>query len=234
MSGDRLDLRVLNGTLVDGESQRQVDLGVKDGVVVLIGLPGTLPAAREEVDAHGLLILPGLVDSHVHIRAPERPDREDFASGTAAAAAGGVTTIFEMPVTTPCCASPEVLRDRMALAARTARVDVAFYAALGDLARPRLREMADLGAVAFKIFLHAAPPGRHEAFDGLAFPDPADAFRALQLVQETGPCAPSTPRIRLSSISSNARSAPPAAPTRKRTPFPDQTSSRPAPSSGWA
>lgn len=184
--GAALDLRVLNGIIVDGAGRRRADLGIRDGVVALVAPPGTLPTAREDVDARGLLILPGIVDSHVHFRAPEHPEREDFASGTAAAAAGGVTTVFEMPVTTPCCSSPEVLRDRMALAARTARVDVAFYAAPGDLDRPRLCAMADLGAVAFKVFLHAAPEGRREAFDGLAFPDPADALRAIRLVRETG------------------------------------------------
>jgi allantoinase len=181
-----LDLRVINGTVVDGRLIHHADLGIKDGRVAVVGAPGTLPPAREDLDVRGLLVLPGIVDTHVHFRAPERPDREDFASGTAAAAAGGVTTVFEMPITTPCCATPEVLRQRMALCEQTAYVDMGFYAAPGDLDRPRLKEMAALGAVGFKIFLHPAPANRREAFEGMAFPDPGETYRALALVHETG------------------------------------------------
>lgn len=181
-----LDLAIINGRVVSSAGVRALDVGVKAGRVAALAAPGSLPAAREVVDARGLLVLPGIVDTHVHCRAPERPDREDFDSVTAAAAAGGVTTIFEMPITTPCCATPEVLRDRMNLAEEMARVDVALYAAPGDLDRPRIAEMAELGAVAFKIFLHDAPANRREAFEGLAFPDPGDVYRALRLIQPTG------------------------------------------------
>lgn len=60
--------------------------------------PGAAPHAGEEVDAAGPLVFPGFVDAHFHSRAPAHPEREDFSSGTAAAAAGGVSCVLEMPI----------------------------------------------------------------------------------------------------------------------------------------
>ncbi len=66
----------------------------------------------ETLDASGLHILPGAIDVHVHFRDPGYPQKEDFASGTAAAAFGGVTTVFDMPNTLPTINSPEALADK--------------------------------------------------------------------------------------------------------------------------
>lgn len=181
-----LDVAFAGGTVVRGDGRSVVDVGVRDGRVVFLAEPGALPAAHRTVDARGLLVLPGIVDTHFHCRSPDHPEREDFDSGTAAAAAGGVTTILEMPISTPACATPEVLAARMAVAAGQARVDIGFYAAPGDLDAPRLAEMAAAGAVAFKAMMHGAPPGREASFAGLAMPDDYDLFRALERVAETG------------------------------------------------
>jgi allantoinase len=181
-----LDLAILGGTVVTGDDRAPLDVGVRDGRIAVLAARGALPAARASVDATGLLVLPGIVDTHFHCRAPDHPEREDFDSGTAAAAAGGVTTILEMPISTPVCATPEVLAARMAQAAAQARVDVGFYAAPGDLDRPRLAEMVAAGAVAFKAMMHAAPPGREASFAGLAMPDDRDLYRALEAVAATG------------------------------------------------
>jgi allantoinase len=181
-----LDLRVVNGTVVRPDGRHALDLGIRNGVIVTLGTRGTLPAAAQTVDAAGCLVLPGLIDTHFHCRAPEGAEREDFDSGTAAAAAGGITTLFEMPISDPPCSSPEVLESRMALAARHCRIDVGLYGAPGDLDRPRLQEMADAGAVAFKIMMHSAPPDREESFRGLSLTDDDDIYRALELVHETG------------------------------------------------
>ena len=87
-----LDLIVSGGTVVGPQGRRRADIGVHDGRIVAIGELG--PAART-VDAGGLLVLPGGVDTHVHLMDPGDTTREDFPSGTAAAAAAGVTTIIE-------------------------------------------------------------------------------------------------------------------------------------------
>ena len=181
-----LDLAITGGTVVRGSGRAALDVGVRGGTIVDIREPGGLPPARARLDAAGLLVLPGIVDTHFHCRAPDHPEREDFDSGTAAAAAGGVTTILEMPISEPACATPEVLAARMTLARRQARVDVGFFAAPGDLDAPRLQELAAAGAVAFKLMMHGFPAGRASSFRGLAFTADRDVYRALELVRDTG------------------------------------------------
>ncbi|MGZ6645607.1 MAG: amidohydrolase family protein, partial [Solirubrobacteraceae bacterium] len=73
------------------------DLAVADGRIVAVG-PALGGPAREEVDARGLLVLPGVVDAHVHLNEPGRADWEGFATGTAALAAGGTTCAIDMPL----------------------------------------------------------------------------------------------------------------------------------------
>lgn len=186
MSDDKpLDLAVVGGTLVSGSGRQQASLGVRDGRIVAVAPQDELPSALETVDATGLLVLPGMVDTHFHCRAPDHPEREDFDSGTAAAAAGGVTTVLEMPITTPACTTPEVLSDRMALAAKQARIDVGFYAAPGTHDRVLLQEMMAVGAIAFKMMMHSAPEGREESFKGLAIPEDRELFQALEALAAT-------------------------------------------------
>ena len=88
-----LDLLLAGGTVVTSTGRRRLDVGVRDGVIVHVG-PGT-PSAARTVDAAGLFLLPGGVDTHVHLMDPGSPEREDFPTGTNAAAASGVTTIIE-------------------------------------------------------------------------------------------------------------------------------------------
>src|SRR3954469_1043334 len=73
------------------------DIGISDGKIVALGenLSGS---AKREIDAHSLTILPGVIDSHVHFNEPGRTEWEGFATGSRAAAAGGTTTIFDMPL----------------------------------------------------------------------------------------------------------------------------------------
>jgi len=88
-----LDLIVAGGTIVASSGRRRGDIGIKDGRIVSIG--DQVSAAADVIDATGLLVLPGGVDTHVHLMDPGSTDREDFPSGTRAAAAAGVTTIIE-------------------------------------------------------------------------------------------------------------------------------------------
>lgn len=73
----------------------------EDGRITALGSAEEFPAADRVIDARGLTLLPGGVDPHVHIRYPGGAHRETFVTGTAAAAAGGVTTIIEHPISTP-------------------------------------------------------------------------------------------------------------------------------------
>ena len=84
---------VRGGSIVSGQGRERADLFIRDGVVDARGLD--LPTADSMIDSTDLLIFPGGVDTHVHLMEPGDPSREDFPSGTAAAAARGVTTIIE-------------------------------------------------------------------------------------------------------------------------------------------
>ena len=83
-----------------------------EGRIVYIG-KDNLIVGKKEMDADGDLVLPGGIDTHVHIREPEMCQRGTFQSETAAAAAGGITTIFEMPISAPPQYCPEILQKRI-------------------------------------------------------------------------------------------------------------------------
>ena len=92
--------------VVSADDAFRADVAIKDGVIAAVGAPEAMPAAKETLDASGLHVLPGAIDVHVHFRDPGYPHKEDWASGTAAAAFGGVTTVFEMPNTIPATGTP--------------------------------------------------------------------------------------------------------------------------------
>jgi dihydroorotase (multifunctional complex type) len=178
------DLRILNATVVGDGAVRVADIGIESGTIAEVAAQGSLGPGRRDLDASGLHAMPGAVDVHFHCRAPSRPERGDFASETAAAAAGGVTTVFEMPISDPACSTPDVFLARRALIEAQAHVNVALYA--GAAVEPaRAEAMAALGAIAFKLFTLAPAPGREREFDGLWAATDADIYGALSSVAET-------------------------------------------------
>ena len=184
-----LDVRVVNGTLVTPAGRVRADLGVAGGKIVGQYVPGEAPEAARTIDAVDLLVLPGIVDAHFHCRAPGHPEREDFASGTRAAAAGGATTLLEMPIADPGVHDGEVLRARRELGEAHAYVDFGLYGG-GGSTEEGIRSMALAGAIAYKIFLHAAPHGREREFAGLTVTDTKSLYRAFSWIAPTGlPCA---------------------------------------------
>ena len=111
-----------------------------------------MPQADEKTDLHNLLVLPGLIDEHVHLRDEGRAYKEDFTSGTAAAAAGGFTTVLDMPNNDPVTMSVGRLSNRMEVAQRRLLVNVGFYSEFPKTL-PEIKDIADAGAVAFKLFM---------------------------------------------------------------------------------
>lgn len=122
-------------------------------LVVLDGVIGGDPDGLERIDGAGLLVTPGFVDPHVHLRTPGREDTEDIASGSRAAAAGGFVTVLAMPNTTPVVDSAAVLGSLLEQGTREAAVRVGFFAAItvGQQGRTLTEqgELADLGAAGF-------------------------------------------------------------------------------------
>ena len=103
------DLGIEGGTVVTPEGRARLNLYVRDGAVA--ALTSDREPASESVDAAGLLVLPGMVDTHVHLMDPSATEREDFPTGTAAAARAGVTTIVEHAHGGP-IRTPEDLREK--------------------------------------------------------------------------------------------------------------------------
>lgn len=182
----KFDTLIVNGQVVTETSVQALNIGITDGKIAALFQHGVAAIADETIDAEGKLVLPGAIDIHFHCRAPAYPARGDFATESRAAAAGGVTTIFEMPISKPCCATGDVFRMRKELGLRDSYVNFGLYAAPGLLNRDEIADMVNEGAIGFKIFMTSAPAGRDDEFEGLCLPDVQDLYQALQLVAETG------------------------------------------------
>jgi dihydropyrimidinase/allantoinase len=181
-----LDLAIRGGQVLTPDGLRPGTVAVAGGRIVAILPPGAEPEARETVEAQGLHILPGAIDIHCHIRSPAYPNRGSVESETGAAAKGGITTLFEMPITDPCCNSPErvaVRRDHFATRALT---DFALFAAPVELTEAAFNALREAGVIALKVFTTGSPPGRDREFAGLAWPDADAQMTVLRLAAKTG------------------------------------------------
>ena len=94
-----LDLIIKNGSCYIDKDLKKQDIAIKDNKIIQIGK--ITSESKDEVDANGLLVLPGCIDTQVHFREPGSTDTEDLNSGSRAAIAGGITSVFEMPNTNP-------------------------------------------------------------------------------------------------------------------------------------
>ncbi|MDR0442395.1 MAG: dihydroorotase family protein [Treponema sp.] len=146
------DLILKNGILVTPAETFTADVAVKNGKIAATDL-GLSDTADEIFDAAGLHILPGIIDAHVHFRDPGLTEKEDFETGSAAAAFGGVTLIADMPNVLPVTSTVERFNEKVLIAREKAYVDFALFALLTN---ENIYEMEDLqraGALGFKVFL---------------------------------------------------------------------------------
>jgi dihydroorotase len=133
----------------------RLDILIRDGHIAELGAPGSLPEPNgiEVLDAGGRHLFPAFVDPHVHLRTPGQEYKEDIATGTAAAAAGGYCAVVGMPNTDPVVDQPSTLGALIDTARHQARVPVGFLAAITHgLEGTELTEMAalrDTGALGF-------------------------------------------------------------------------------------
>jgi len=143
---------VRGGMVVTQRGVEQADIAIAGGQITAVGL--NLDEDGEEVDASGLHVFPGGIDSHVHFNEPGRTDWEDIAHGTAALAAGGYTAFIDMPLNNlPVTTTVEAFDLKLAAMERSARVD---YGLWGGLVRGNLDQLAPLverGVVGFKAFM---------------------------------------------------------------------------------
>lgn len=175
-----------NGLVFTDGRLREVDLLAREGRTVAIFGRGSsdAPSDVDELDVGGCWVLPGLIDTHVHFRQPGYEHKEDFESGSRAAAAGGVTTFVDMPNTLPPPNTVGRYREHRALAEARAVVDFNHWALPTE--RSEIPGLAAEGAVGFKFFMKDA----HYPYDqGVSIVDHYDILETLREISRTGlPC----------------------------------------------
>ncbi len=147
------DLVVKGGTLVNHDGVGRCDIGVRGGKIAEIG-DLARAAGGEIVDAAGLHILPGVIDSQVHFREPGFAPKEDLESGSRAAVLGGVTAVFDMPNTEPPTTSAARLADKVKRATHRMHCDFAFWIGGTHENATDIPELERLpGAAGIKVFM---------------------------------------------------------------------------------
>ncbi len=146
------DLVLKGGTVVNQDGEGVRDVAIRDGRIAAIG--DVAGSAAETVDCRGLHVLPGVIDSHVHMREPGLTHKEDLETGSRAAVLGGVTAVFEMPNTEPTTTTAEALADKVRRARHRMHCDFAFYV---GATRENTKDLAELerqpGACGVKVFM---------------------------------------------------------------------------------
>lgn len=172
------DLILTGGTVVSESTRFEADVAIKDGHVVAVGAVDAMPSAVETVSVAGLHLLPGAIDMHVHFREPGYTHKEDWGTGTSAAAMGGVTTVFEMPNTNPPTRSATEMKAKQ-VAAEKACVDFGLYGLLAEDNIDELLGLIDAGANAFKCFMG-------NTFGNLPSPSTGAMLEGFEILAKTG------------------------------------------------
>lgn len=175
-----VDLVIRNGTVVRDDRVEAADIAIDDQKFVEIG-PGLTVQSKETIDAAGLHVFPGLIDSHVHFNEPGRTDWEGIATGSAALAAGGGTCFFDMPLNS----SPPVLDGpsfdlKRDAALQSSITDFGLWGGLTPKNLDRMEELADRGVVGFKAFM--CPSG----IDDFRFADPDTLEAGMRIAARLG------------------------------------------------
>jgi dihydroorotase (multifunctional complex type) len=152
-----MSLNITDVRLFQGEELVEGGISIRDGRIIRLSKTEHLPRSDKTIDGKGLIALPGLIDAHVHLRDMELSYKEDFSSGTLAAATGGFTTVLDMPNTQPPTNSDARLVEKIANAKTSIHVNIGFYAYLAESATDLLK-MVKAGAVAFKLYMNEPDP----------------------------------------------------------------------------
>src|SRR5436309_10494612 len=156
---------IAGGTVATGYGVFAADVVIEDGRVAALtdrGDHGGTGAADELIDASGLVVMPGAIDPHAHFEDPGHTEREDFTTGTMAAAAGGMTTVIEHPLTYPPVTTAELYREKRDMAARKVVVDFGLWGALTGPSIGEIGGQRSEGAMGFKAFMpHSDPSYPH-------------------------------------------------------------------------
>ena len=182
---------------IDGEFIK-TNIAIKNGKIAEIFDHDNF-TSKEVINASNKYIIPGCIDAHFHVRSPSYPSRGTIESETMAAAAGGVTTVFEMPISNPCCSTPEIFNSRKEYFKGRSYVNYGLFAAPGTIYQQnnksykniyekdfdKISSFKEIGAIGFKIFMIKAPRGRENEFNGLSIVDEGHLYHTLKLIKNT-------------------------------------------------
>ena len=153
MTSEPYDIVVKNGSVAFPDGRQDTSIALKDGRFAALGDIDE-SQAREVLDAKGLTVLPGVIDTQVHFREPGNEHKEDLQSGSLAAVMGGVTALFEMPNTKPPTTTAEAIADKVARGRNRMHCDFAFYVGGTHENASQLPELEKLeGVCGVKVFM---------------------------------------------------------------------------------
>jgi dihydroorotase len=179
-----VDLTIRSRRIHTPSGWRDGVLVVADGRIAEIREGDEAPAAARHVDATDRVVIPGLIDTHAHMRDPGFTDKEDWITGSRAAAAGGVTTALDMPNVLPPTTDATKLTAHLANAKAKSVVDFGHNAAA--TIPENIAGLADAGATAFKVFMMSDVGRSYPHMPGIAVDDHATLFRICEEVARTG------------------------------------------------
>ncbi|MUV38279.1 Dihydropyrimidinase [Lentibacillus sp. JNUCC-1] len=174
------DVIIKNGTVVTAENTIEADVAIKDGKIIKVA--STIEAdSNETINAEGLHVFPGVIDSHVHFNEPGRADWEGLETGSKSLAAGGATTFFDMPLnSTPPVIDKENLLKKRDIAAEKSVVNPMFWGGLVPENIENLKELHENGVIGFKAFM--SPSG----IDDFNNADDATLYNGMKQIQSLG------------------------------------------------
>jgi len=146
-----VDTVIKNGKIVTPYQIFEAGIAIDDGKIVAIAKSPSLPKAEKTIDAQGKFLLPGVIDAHPHIYDPDYTHREDFITGTTAAAAGGVTTIIDMPLRKPVLT--RLIKEKIRAGEKNSLIDFSFHS--GMIVKENMDQIpavVKLGVRSFKVF----------------------------------------------------------------------------------
>jgi len=174
-----VDLVVKGGYIVDSEFVYKAAIAIDAGKIVAIGSDKSMPSATRTIDVHGIFVLPGIIDEHVHFREPGLEYKEDFLSGSMAAVAGGVTSVGDMPNVNPPTQDAASFKLKLLKGLEKSFVDFAIYGVVLPTNIDKIQELKEAGVIGFKIFMG-------ETVGNLPSPDDWELIESFREIAKTG------------------------------------------------
>lgn len=181
---NEFSLVLAGGKVMLPEGLVDASVGISDGRIAFISSHQWAPKARKVIDVSGKVVMPGFVDTHVHFRDPGLTYKEDFTTGTRAAAAGGITTVVDMPNNKPAINTVDSFVAKRDATSKKAIVDFALYAGATNL--PEIPGMLRAGAIGVKIFMVADPKSGYPHDPALFTGDDGMLYDTLKIAKQEG------------------------------------------------